>query len=434
MTVSDIARSGGVLGGAFSVSKSTANRGGVTGWASDTRARSSGGLSADDARAFMANVKSFGGGLMRAANNLLSRDASSGFNALAGASSIADAMTVTVSNQADAMRFNRSGGVKKVEIQQTAATQQNTGASLSANAISAAGNGTNSFEIEKGGKTFSFSININATDSNRTAQQKMADTINRQSAGTGISASVSFNEKTRTSSVVLTTRETGAAQSFTIRDTNGGNAVSTLGANNVTQQARDARYTVDGAARQSAKNEVDLGDGLRATLQKPTADAAEVTVTRDTKQITNGLYDVVNNYNQLREAAINAGKDRNAQGLRQRLDTLAAAYAGALSQAGITRNQDGYWQIDQDKLQKGIENGAAERVLGANSMLTQRLSQTGKMADTNPSQFISPESRRNITTPVANTADSTGAIRLSPFQQMRTQQWSFVGMLLDIGI
>ena len=106
-----------------------------------------------------------------------------------------------------------------VKINQVAATQKNTGASLASTGKNFTA-GLNIFEIESGGKKTSVSFTVSVKDDNRAAQQKMADAIN--SKGAGVTASVVYDDKTKTSALVLESLTTGdegvGKDKFKIRD------------------------------------------------------------------------------------------------------------------------------------------------------------------------------------------------------------------------
>jgi flagellar capping protein FliD len=405
-------------------------RSGVIGWeqpAQSVNARNNGGLSANDAKSYMANLKKFGGGLRATTSNFLS--AESLFNRLLGSSSNPSAAGIEVTNQRNANAFFNAGGTMSLSINQLAQSQENRSNSLLATGINNVQSGFNHFSIEKDGRTSNFNITVNATDSNRTVQQKMADAINRQN--TGITARVDYNATTRESALVLTTRETGANQSFSIQDTNG-NAVSNLGIGNMTRQAQDASYTVDGNAYTSNTNTVELSNGLSATFLKE-ANSIDINVARDDKSINNAIRELVNNFNQLREAAMDNRTDRGAQNLISRLDGLSSAFSVSLSRAGVTQNRDGYLQIDTEKLEASIKDGSAERTFGANAGFTQRLNTVADMAEKNPNQFISHQSRTNMNATASN-SNYLDNIRFTASQHNKINNWDMVGMLFGFGI
>lgn len=412
-------------------------KGSVTGYKPVEKSSSSTSatLSSQDTKSYIADLKDNASKLKTAAANL-TQTGQSVFSKLTATSTKDETLSVSVSNQADASQWADAKKDKSVTVQQLAAAQKNTGNSLSATGINGADSGTNQFTIEKDGKTRAFSVNINATDSNRTAQQKMADAINKQNVG--ISASVEYDEKTKKSALVLSSKETGQQNAFTIADVEGrGNVVAALGADQTVKKAQDAQYTVDGAYKTSDKNTVDLGDGISGTLKKVSAEPVKVTAKKDVSSISSAVGDVVNNFNALLKTTKDYGDDKNAKALGQRMDSIASSYASSLQNIGITRDKEGYLQIDSKKLTKAFEDGSAERFLGNNNAgFTQRVSQLAKSVSSNPDQFVSYKNRNNMNNESAGS--SGGGYSTSAYSDYlsayRSTQLDTMGLLLSMGV
>jgi flagellar hook-associated protein 2 len=385
-------------------------------------------LSSSDARSYLSSLKQIGGELLRAARNL-SSSGDSVFKKVQGASSKDDTLSVNVKKQDDARAWQAENATKNVTIQQLAVSQQNTGNSQTATAPSGAKAGSNQFTIEKGDKTYNLSVNINSTDSARTAQQKMADAINKQN--TGITATVQYDDKTKKSALVLTADDSGEKNSFKVTDKEGSNLAEVTGVNKTTREAKDSNYTVDGEQKTDASNTVDLGDGLTGTPKKVTDEAVNASVKKDTTGITNAVYDIVNSFNALREAAVKNNDDKGAKNLQQKMDSTASSYGSSLSHIGITKNKDGYLEVDTKKLQKAFEDGTAERNLGTDSAgFTQRLNQLAKSVDSDPTRYISQQSRKNMDNPASDDANSLY------YQYMRSGQNAYgsgLGLLFSSG-
>jgi flagellar capping protein FliD len=395
---------------------------------------------------------------MRSAIGNAFKAGESAFNMLSATSADTNAITVSVVNQAEASAFKGAvtaqntakpqNNEKTVSVQSLATQQTNAGEERSAASLSGADTGRNQFTIEQNGKSYNFAVDIKTTDSARTAQHKIADAINSQN--TGVTASVRYDDATRKSTLVLSSKDTGAKNAFTVADRpGGGNLIETYGAGNVSEQAGDARYRVDGEERTSDTNTVSLGDGITGTLKKAdTGDSKNtirVTVEKDTNKISETIRDIVNNFNGLLKTANDNGGDRGAQSLRQRLDTISSSYSRSLANIGITRDRNGYLEIDEKKLTDAFKEGKAERNLGdENAGFIQRLSQIAERADTNPSGYLSYQSRNNMENPDAGRAENAGydyyqsGFDRDDYNQLlnsyRGIQLSNIGLLLSAGI
>jgi hypothetical protein len=368
-------------------------KGTVTGYTPPQRNPAQSAANARQTQEYVSALKDFGGQLRSATSQLSSRTGESVFNTLTGTSSANNTLSVSVTNQAEAARFAESRDTKDISVQQLASAQRNTGESLRAASVSGIQQGSNRFEIEKGGETFQFSVNVNLTDSNRTVQQKMADAINRESR-LGVTASVQFDERTQQSALIINGNASGEQQAFNISDVEGrGELVSRLGADNTTRAAANAQFTVDGTVRSSATNTADIGDGMRANLLRVSDNEVQVGVSRDNQRVSGAIREMVELFNNIAETTQRFNGDPGAQALRQRLNSAASMFSGQLNNAGISTGKDGMLQIDEQRLNRAVETGAAERALGGESGFTRRVSQLAQNLDNNPHQFVSNSAR-----------------------------------------
>ena len=410
-------------------------RGAVTGLPEST-SQSSSSFVDEEARAYMAGIREFGNRMRSATSAISGANGQSLFNRTMGVSSNNNALNVTITNQADAASsFSRNNNFN-VTIESLATSQQNRGFELNASSLGGVSAGTNRFTIEQGGRSYDFSVNVNNFDSARSIQERTANAINSQNIG--VRATVDYNAETNRSTLVLSSVDTGADNNFEIRDNNSqGNLVSTLGIGEVTREASDAEYTVNGESRTSESNTVELAEGVTAVLRETSEDTIRVSSQRDTESITDAIKDLVNSYNDLRRTAIERGSDRRAEGLRQRLDDISSSYELSVSRIGITRNRDGYLEVDENRLRAAFEGGSAERYLGNDDFgFTQRLSRLASQVDSNPGQFVSQTSRPEVNAFTDNGANNDyemDFLRLMTSNR-RYQELAGIGLLLSLGV
>jgi flagellar capping protein FliD len=348
-----------------------------------------------ESRAFVTEVRSIGEMIMGLLVDSHTRNQSV-FAQMQAESEDTEALYATVEDQGYA--YEQNGYTVNVGIHELAMEQLNNGYYLPARELSNVSNGRNEFTLEQNGRTYDFSINVSDADSNRTVQYRMSDAINDQN--TGVTATVQFEAGNRQSNLrsylILASNETGRDNSFTLADVpNRGNAVASTGANTVAQPARDAVYTVNGAERTSARNVVELGEGVRAALRDTTDTDIAVSIRTDTEGIANTIGNVVNNFNEMLQSTANISRrDSSAYELLQRMDNLFNTYESSLRDIGVTRSQDGVLQIDNARLNNAIEQGTAENTL--QSGFTNRLTQLGQAATSNPTQFVSTRTRNDM--------------------------------------
>lgn len=331
---------------------------------------------------YVQDLKSGSGNLSSALSALTSGSA---YKQKTAVSSDSGAMTVKAANSI--FMGNKTTAVK---INQVATGQVNTGKALATNGKSAA-TGYQQFSIESNGRTYQFSINVGAGDSNKEMQQKMAAAINMRSVG--INASVVTDSATGASTLQLEAQNTGDNEKskFTIKDVHG-SAVEQTGADQVSQEAQNAVYSVNGGAeRTSQSNTVDLGNGITATLLKASDKEITVTQATNTGYAIDKVQDLVSSYNQLYGAALNNTSDSKANNLFNQLVNASRTYTSSLSKIGIGFDSNGYMQVNEDKMTKAVEDGSLEKFFSgsANYGYTSQLSKIARNVSNNTSFYVS---------------------------------------------
>ena len=306
-----------------------------------------------------------------------------------------------ISNNHDILQIVSFGGQNIADtsfvIHQIATTQQNIGTALPSN-TAANVSGIHRFEMEVDGRIHVLSFNVQENTTNRELQQKMADTINNAALGVTASVTVSGNN----SSLRLETGTTGpgidGAPRFTIRDIEG-DAVKLTGVSEITQEAQNAVFTVNGGDKQTqATNRVDLGNGLVVNLLAPSQNEVGVFMGQDRIAMRGAVRDLVNQFNGLMEAAqVNAG-DRNTRHLIRDLQNAVRGNRRDMERLGITWGRDGMLTVNNTALDAAMENGSLERFFrgadtrGPSSFVT-RLERIANSVINNPMRHISPHAR-----------------------------------------
>jgi flagellar capping protein FliD len=269
-----------------------------------------------------------------------------------------------------------------IKIDSIATKQTNSGTALAADGSDFT-TGTQKFEIKNdSGKSQVFSVDVNAGDTNKAVQQKMASAIN--SSNLGVTAQVAEDEEGN-SSLVLTAKETGTKNSFTVRDTEG-DLAATSGATNASQAATDAVYQVDGGfKRTSSSNDVYLNHGVSATLQQASQTPVKVTQAIDGAGAAKQIEKFVDDFNDFATAATKTGNSA----LKRDLNSALSDYASSLAKIGITQTTEGKMSLDTEKLDAAAQNGELQSFVSGNSSsaLTSRLANIAANANSNPASY-----------------------------------------------
>lgn len=212
-------------------------------------------------------------------------------------------------------------------------------------------------KLEIAGAGGSASISVSSANENGTAKtynqmyQEAAKAIN-SNAGLGVKASVSNVEGKV--SLVLTARDTGADNGFTVSGSMG----AAGGLENASTEAQDAVYTVnqDGFSytRSSQSNKVSLDYG-RMEAELKSEGTTKVYTGVDTDKVADAVEDLVDSYNSVTKLlGDNAGR---GTGTASHLSSFNRGMADekTLNAIGITYNKDGSMELDKEKLVSALE-------------------------------------------------------------------------------
>jgi len=337
------------------------------------------------ASAYQVSLKENSGKLKSSIDELTQKGSKSLFNRI-NAVSDSDAVKATYTG-------TDKGEELEVDVEQIATTQKNEGKTLKSDSSSLS---SNSLTITlDNGFSKSFYVSGGAM-TNKEAQEKLAEKINNSTLG--ISAKVVTNEKKGTSQLVLESKQTGTKNSFSVS----GKLAEELGIDKKTQEAKDAIYSINGERNISSSNEIEVNDDLKLTLRDKTTETANITYSRNDLSSINAVRELVNNYN----ALLNTAKkytDTGAQRLESQLIGAANTYSYDLNKIGISTNEKGYLEIDEDKMAKSAESGELAKFFGASSNnnysssgFVNRISTIAESVNNDPTQYLSEQGKMQL--------------------------------------
>jgi len=294
-------------------------------------------------------------------SSLASLDTPSAFGALSATSSNPAAFTATVGSGATL-------GSYSVSISQLAQAEQIVSSTAYSSSSAAVGTGT--LQLSLGGSSFTVSIG-----SGNDTLSGIAAAINAASGNPGIEASVITG--TSGAHLVLTSTLTGAANTISVAETDGGTGLAALtygsGSSNYTQQAaaQNASFSIAGIGYTSPSNSVTTAlSGVTLTLQATTSAAATLTVADNTSTIESNIKAFVTAYNTLQSsltqlggydattntagplmgnAALTDAESQIQAALYGIVDTGSGTY-NTLASIGITSNSDGSLSLNPAQL------------------------------------------------------------------------------------
>ncbi|MCL2564829.1 MAG: hypothetical protein FWE24_03335 [Defluviitaleaceae bacterium] len=333
-----------------------------------------------------------------------------------------------------------------IRIQQVASGQVNQGTSLEAGRrVSVSDARTHRFEIEQNGQTHELSFRVGVNYTQEDMQNAMARAINN--ANIGVTASVDTSNDSRNSTLTVQSRESGffadGRNEFAIRDVSGGRAVAMAGVGTQTQRPQDAEFSVNGGTLQTSRsNDVDLGNGVTATLRQA-ASNREITVGmgRERNISAENVNEMVRQFNTLLTNTADNRGDRGVNRLHHQLAGLSTSSAASLAQVGISVDREGFMSVNSSRLNTAIENGSLDRFLngdsqGASFGFANRLARIAEDVSSNPHRYMSRESLDLLepsgsafARPGHNTGSMLDSMRISRQNRIFT-----MGLLLDMFI
>ncbi|HBU13382.1 MAG TPA: hypothetical protein DEB31_11895 [Clostridiales bacterium] len=257
---------------------------------------------------------------------------------------------------AQASLYGKSNMSFDIGVNNLAASQQSKSASFNSSATSSFGLGNQSFALETEQGNYSIDFTVQAGDTNEDSLNAIAGQINESDANVSAKVTTSNGQST----LELTSNDTGELSYFQLSDESGGNAAARLDMQ-VTQEGQDASYSINGQGFTSDTNTVSIPGGRgaqmtltgtgEATLQKATDASGVVSAAKSFASAYNNAVSFLASGN-----ADGAGVTR-ALGLvtNNRMTAMSAASFGTgasarLSAMGISINQDGMMQVDEEKL------------------------------------------------------------------------------------
>jgi flagellar hook-associated protein 2 len=324
-----------------------------------------------DSAAGTYEVKQEADGLRQAIAPLIRRDGQNLFNARTAVSSDTEALSVTANNPS---MFTKP---KEVSISQIAESQQNASTVLNSDERSLPA-GRHTINIQSSGQSFNVQVNVRTGESNESVLNRMANDINEQ----GLNVSARVETKDGVSQLFIEGRQTGERNTFTITDRTG-DLAARLGIDQVSREAQDAVFTVDGVNRTSANNTVSLGDGITATLRQATSGPVTVSVQRgqNTAAITGAVGSVVERLNSLLDSSSRAGTD---------FSRMIRSFSSSLSQLGITMGENGRLSLNNNTLQTALNEGRGEFLINDRNSVFNRMDNRAAAISRNAASYGPP--------------------------------------------
>lgn len=312
----------------------------------------------------------------------------SGFTKKTAASSNPDVLTARFVGDDDVP----SDASYKIEVQNLAEPQVNTGYALDPDILSAS-TGSYSFDLNIGDYTYEFQFQVKDDDTNASVQQKVNHLINRSSIG--VRSSI-ITDKNGNTALQLTSDSTGVPENrniiFSVSSSGSDNdAIQYLGLNRITNSPADASFRINGSEKTASSNTFTVNKTFEVTLQgvTPENESTEISFKPDVDSILENVSNLINSYNSVIDFA---GKPTlfaaESNRLFRDLSSIAKNHQNTLDSAGLTVQPDGKIQLDESLLVQSISEGSFEDTLDELDNFKKELMAKANKISLNPMDYV----------------------------------------------
>lgn len=278
-----------------------------------------------------------------------------------------------------------------ISVDQLAEPQVNTGTFLN-NRSRALSSGTYVFDVNISSITYELQFNVKDDENTIDIQNKLARLINKSQIG--LTAGVVNNNQGQ-SALQLTSNMTGVGSKpviFTVTEDNSSassGAVEALGLNNTTQYPANAVFKLNGEPRISSSNVFTVDKDYEVTLNGVSRDndKAVISLHQDMNSLADSLRELVGSYNKL-TSLISEGTSAGSRRIYGDFRAIAAKYNDELNANGLTLQENGQIDIDEDTLRQNSSDGSMPDKLSQINGFKNALYKKASAVMLNPMEYI----------------------------------------------
>ena len=309
---------------------------------------------------------------------------------------------IAVSSQEDVVSADYIGNNKEtdelesflIEVKELASPQINLGNFLDKNHLTLKP-GSYSFDLENSTSTFEFQFTINADDTNYSTQSKLSNLITN--ADIGLKASV-VEDENGLSALQIESVSTGIAPEepflFSIypqgtRDSI--SAVESLGIDHVSQEARNARFLLNGEERSSYANTFTINHAFELRLHgiSEEGNPAVIGFKTNADAMAENIQTLVDSYNSiLHTASKYSDSQHQSVKLYRDMSSTAFAFQNSLESMGLLVDDKGEISIDKALLTESVSEDNAEEHLSVLNDFKNLLNTKANNASLDPMKYV----------------------------------------------
>ncbi len=229
--------------------------------------------------------------------------------------------------------------------------------------------GAYSFDLKINDTDYEFQFNVSSADTNVNILNRISRLLDRSNVG--LKSSV-VNDSPDTSYIRIEGTNTGKTvngkPAFVISDDNTSRksgAVASYGLNNLTHEASNALFSINGSPHQSYSNTFTVNRTFELTLKQPTEDrTVNIGLKADLDAMTYNINHLAGAYNDFIKKAAEATNNYNgSHKIMRELNRMSLHYSRAFDSFGLNVQKDGTIAIDDEQLNKYISGSESENNL-----------------------------------------------------------------------
>jgi len=285
-----------------------------------------------------------------------------------------------------------------IEVKQLSSPQINRGNMLRNDGLTIIP-GTYSFDLNVNYAAYEFQFSVNPGESNLDVLKKLAGLVNRSSLG--INATIHHGTTDigePASALNLTSRQMGRSGNesiFTIKPGPTAESiqlVNLLGIENISQEAENSRFLVNGEELESLSNTFTINNTFELSLNAVSLEgqAAEISFKTDIDAVADNVMSLVNAFNGILKIAENSSAEAtgDTNKLLNEMSSVSRSRRESLGEIGLEVAENGSITLNKDKLESAIQPERADQTF---SRLTKFKNAIGAKADAvaiNPMDYV----------------------------------------------
>ncbi len=246
----------------------------------------------------------------------------------------------------------------EIQVAQLASNQVNQGNYLNPERLDIEP-GIYSFDLNTAAHSYEFQYTVAESDTNDTILRKLSKLVN--GAGIGISATIDTNEAGQVA-LNIASKQTGVAENATslfevlpATDAGSMNAMNTLGIQQITTEAQNSLFLLNGNPHSSYSNNFTVDNHFDITLHAPNESLEPIKIgfKANTDAIADNLQKLVDAYNNMIDIGYSHDGSASSKLVRD-LSSVTRSYHNELEAIGINMDSNSRISIDRNLLADAV--------------------------------------------------------------------------------